>query len=341
MTNDFIVFDTSGMRSGTDKLQDAYNVLITAMMAMRFKGNKEKKTIICVDEGRVFLQNSQIAAFLMRILMEGRSAGISLVIAVQQPADLQKANVAEEMKTNINVNVILGGMTPANVGLVTKFFSLDSSTQEKLLELGKGSGLVMVGTQIIPTKFKSTDLEHAIIKGEEYPTSPLGADSGLSYVSEGLEMLSIQQKICFDDWLTCDPELLRVKGFESQKGIDCLTGKNIRVWHKEMPGNMTDDHFVTVGRMAGALILRGHSVEINHFDDADIIIDGKIAIEYERPGSHTFDEICKKRDAALAGYRGSTSAAATRHHLMRYTVPSISNRLFISNWNCPYGVIWV
>ena len=155
------------MRSGTDKLQDAYNVLITAMMAMRFKGNKERSTVICVDEGRVFLQNPQIAAFLMRILMEGRSAGIGLVIAVQQPADLQKANVAEEMKTNINVNVILGGMTPANVGLVTKFFSLDSSTQEKLLELGKGSGLVMVGSQIIPTKFKSTDLEHAIIKGED------------------------------------------------------------------------------------------------------------------------------------------------------------------------------
>jgi type IV secretory pathway VirB4 component len=148
LTNDFIVFDTSGMRSGTDKLQDAYNVLITAMMAMRFKGNKERSTVICVDEGRVFLQNPQIAAFLMRILMEGRSAGIGLVIAVQQPADLQKANVAEEMKTNINVNVILGGMTPANVGLVTKFFSLDSSTQEKLLELGKGGSCGLRGEVI-------------------------------------------------------------------------------------------------------------------------------------------------------------------------------------------------
>src|SRR5450756_2154249 len=41
----------------------------------------------------------------------------------------------------------------------------------------------------------------------------------------------------------------------------------------------------------------------------------------------------------ILSLRGSTSAAATRHHLMRYTVPSISNRLFISNWNCPYGVI--
>ena len=108
------------MRSGMDKLQEAYNVLITAMMSMRFSKNKDKKTIISVDEGRVFLQDPKIASFLMRLLMEGRSAGIGLVIAVQQPSDLIKANVSDEMKTNINVNVILGGMTSANVDIVTK-----------------------------------------------------------------------------------------------------------------------------------------------------------------------------------------------------------------------------
>src|SRR5450756_1820173 len=43
-------------------------------------------------------------------------------------------------------------------------------------------------------------------------------------------------------------------------------------------------------------------VEISHYDDVDIIVDGKIGVEYERPGSHTFDEICQKRDAALAKY---------------------------------------
>jgi len=302
LTNDLICFDTSGMRSGTDKLQDAYNILICGMMGMRFKGNKDKKTIICVDEGRVFLQTPQIASFLMRILMEGRSAGISLVIAVQQPADLVKANVSEEMKTNINVNVILGGMSPANVGLVKQFFSLDASTQEKLLTLGKGSGLVMVGTQIIPTKFKSTDLEHAIIKGEDINVKTLSTSNVLLYITEGIETLVNQQNICFDDWLSCDPELLRNRGFESQNSIDCLTGKHIRVWLKEVPANMKDDHFVTVGRTAGALIQVGHSVEINHFDNADIIIDEKTAIEYERPGSHTFDELTMKRDAALSKY---------------------------------------
>lgn len=304
LSNDFICFDTSGMRSTTDKLQDAYNVLIVAMMGMRFKSDKKKKTMIVVDEGRVFLQNPQIASFLMRTLMEGRSAGISLVIAVQQPSDLAKANVAEEMKTNINVNIVLGGMSSSNVELVSKFFSFDASTQEKLLKLGKGSGLVMIGEQIIPTRFKSTDLEHSIIKGMSSNAETLATSSVLSYVSKEIENLSYQQKICFDDWLTCDPELLRLKGFESQKGIDCMTGKNIRVWvkEKEKPENMTDDHFVTVCRLSGIIIQTGHEVKISHYDDADIIIDGKIAVEYERPGSHTFDELCQKRDTALDKY---------------------------------------
>jgi hypothetical protein len=308
LSNDLICFDTSGMRSSTDKLQDAYNILLVAMMGMRFKGNKEKKTMIVVDEGRVFLQTPQIASFLMRTLMEGRSARIELVIAVQQPSDLAKANVAEEMKTNINVNVVLGGMNPNNVGLVSKFFNFDASTQEKLLKLGKGSGLVMIGGQIIATKFKSTDLEHRIIKGigsgSDSNAETLATNNVLSYVSKEIENLSHQQKICFDDWLTCDPGLLRAQGFDSQKGIDCMTGKNIRVWLKqgERPENMTDDHFLTVCRLSGVIIQTGHKIKISHFDDADIIIDEDIAVEYERPGSHTFDEICKKRDSALEKY---------------------------------------
>lgn len=302
LSNDLICFDTSGMRSSTDKLQDAYNILLVAMMGMRFKGNKDKKTMIVVDEGRVFLQTPQIASFLMRILMEGRSARIELVIAVQQPSDLAKANVAEEMRTNISINVVLGGMSPTNVDIVSKFFLFDASTQENLLKLGKGSGLIMIGKQIIPTKFKSTDLEHNIIKGIDQNAKTLATSSVLSYVSKEIETLSNQQKICFDDWISCDPELLRLKGFESQKGVDCMTGKNIRVWHKEMPENMTEDHFVTVCRLSGAIIQTGHEVQISHFDDADIIVDGNIAIEYERPGSHTFDELCKKRDVALEKY---------------------------------------
>lgn len=303
LTNAFICFDTSGMRSSTDKMQDSFNVLIVAMMGLRFRGNTQKETMIVVDESRVFLQTPQIASFLMRILMEGRSARIQLVMAVQQPSDLIKSNCAEEMKTNISVNVLLGGMNSVNVGLVSNFFSLDAGTRDKLLSLGKGQGLVMVGNQVIPTSFKSTELEHNIIKGISNAKT-LSPSNVLSFVSERLEHLSNEQKICFDDWLNSDPEILRSKGYESQRGIDCMTGKNIRVWIRaqEKPENMTEDHFITICRLAGELNRVGHEVKISHFDNVDILIDDKIAIEYERPGSHTYDEICYKRDAATLKY---------------------------------------
>jgi hypothetical protein len=304
LDNDLICFDTSGMRSSTDKLQDAYNILITALMSVRFRGDKKKETVIVVDEARVFLNTPKLASFMMRILMEGRSAGISLILAVQQPSDLTKADVADEMKTNINVNIVMGGMTPTNVGLVAKFFSLDSSAQDKLLSLGKGSGIVMVGSQVIPTMFKSTPLEHAIIKGENTNTKTQASSSVLSFVSPAIESLSYAQKICFDDWLQSDdPELLRAKGFTSQKGVDCMTGKNIRVWHKELPSNQTPDHAITVARLAGELVRTGHIVKINDYEDVDILVDGRIGVEYEYPKSHTGDEIQKKRDAALAKYK--------------------------------------
>ncbi len=303
LTNDFIVFDTSGMRSSTDKLQDAYNVLITAMMGMRFGGHGEKETIICVDEARVFLQNPQIASFLMRTLMEGRSARIGLILATQNPADLIKANVAEEIQGNMNVCVVMGGMNETNIGFVSSFFNLKEGIQKTYLGMGKGTGLVMYGNKIIPTSFKSTTLEHQIIKGEVSQPQTLATSSVLTYVLNALQILSLQQKICFDDWLNCDPELLRSKGFSSKKGVDCMTGKNIRIWLKDVPSNMSDDHFSTVCRLAGEFVKKGHTVKINHHDDADMILNDSIAIEYERPGSHSFAELIEKRDAALQKYQ--------------------------------------
>lgn len=51
------------------------------------------------------------------------------------------------------------------------------------------------------------------------------------------------------------------------------------------------------------MIKKGHTTKINHFDDADVIINDKIAVEYERPGSHSFAELIEKRDAALEKYQ--------------------------------------
>jgi len=66
---------------------------------------------------------------------------------------------------------------------------------------------------------------------------------------------------------------------------------------------MSDDHFSTCCRLAGELVQKGHNVKINHHDDADLILNDTIAIEYERPGSHSFTELIEKRDAALQKYQ--------------------------------------
>jgi hypothetical protein len=309
LTNDLMVFDTSGMRSAIDKLQDSFNIIITGILGLRFKGEKKKTTIV-IDEARVFLQTPQLSSFLMRILMEGRSARLELVLAVQQPSDLIKANSDAEIKTNCPVAIILGGMSSINVNIAASFFSLSESNKTNLLKLGKGHGLVLVGNQAIPTKFKSTELEHSIIKGtvfDENTTTVLLSKT--AFLNEQLEHFIREQKVIFEDWVSkeSDCELLRNEGYISKKGLDAITGRNTTIWIQEasMPTNQTIDHVVCVTRIAGHIICRNknHIVKVNPFDDVDIVINDEIAIEYERAGSHSFEDLVKKRDDALQKYK--------------------------------------
>lgn len=302
LSNNLLVFDTSGMSDSTGKLQDAFNVLIVAMMAMRFHGSIIPTTIF-VDEARVFFQNKSISKFLMKLLLEGRSANIGLALFTQNPADLKKANIAEEVLGNVGVVVAFGGMSAINIGIVSDFLSMSEATKDQYSRLIKGQGLVMYGNRTIPTSFKSTPYEHGIITGLISSDQTLATVSTLQFILPGIEKLFNEQKICFLDWINCDPELLKTRGLTNKKGVDCMTGRNVQVWIKEVPTNQKPDHFSTICRLAGEAIKKGHTVKINHFDDADIIIDERIAVEYERPGSHSFQELVEKRDAALLKYQ--------------------------------------
>jgi hypothetical protein len=312
---DFIIVDISGV---PQSLQEAMNIFVTGIMSMRFRTDTKKETIIAVDEGAVYLRNPQLALFLLRTLTQGRSFNISLWLATQQPSDLQKADLDAEFKTNIQISIVLGNMRKDTLAHVKSFYSLNENNVNDLMACGVGEGLVIVGDEVIPTKFTATEHETAIIKGKN-PVKISGetpeAEPMFMFVDERLRSLFSDHNIYFSDWLDQkkrDPilEYLRTQGYKAYTPANPFGKGNIQTWLKNvdngMIGNESIDHYSTTIRISGLLIQRNIPIlSINHHDDADIVakIGNKtLAIEYEVPGSHNFEELVAKRQRAEENY---------------------------------------
>jgi hypothetical protein len=183
---------------------------------------------------------------------------------------------------------------------------------------GVGEGLVIVGDEVIPTKFTATEHETAIIKGKK-PVKISGeipeAEPMFMFVDERLRSLFSDHSIYFSDWI--DPmkkdtilEYLRTQGYKPFLSPNPFGKGNMQVWLKNVVdgliGNESINHYSTVIRTAGLLILKDIPIlSINHNDDADIVAkvgDKTIAIEYEVPGSHNFNELVEKRQRAEEKY---------------------------------------
>jgi hypothetical protein len=198
---DFIIVDISGVPLS---LQEAMNVFVTGIMSMRFRTDTRKETIIAVDEGAVYLRNPQLALFLLQTLTQGRSFNISLWLATQQPSDLQKADLDAEFKTNIQISIVLGNMRKDTIAHVKSFYSLNENNVNDLMTCGVGEGLVIVGDQVIPTKFTANNHEISIIKGKK-PVKISGetpeAEPLFMFVDERLRSLFSDHNIYFSDWI--------------------------------------------------------------------------------------------------------------------------------------------
>lgn len=151
ISSDFIVCDLSNV---PESIKDALNVFVTGLMGIRFRTDTKKGTVLMVDEGRVFLHNYELCSFLLQALTQGRSYDISLWLGTQQPSDLEKVNLAEEFRTNMPLSIVLGNMRSDVVDICKKFFKLDENATNDLLNAGVGEGLLLVGTEKIPVKFK-------------------------------------------------------------------------------------------------------------------------------------------------------------------------------------------
>ncbi len=307
LSADFIIIDISDVPAS---LQDAMNVFVTGIMAQRFKTDAKKETIIAVDEAAVFLRNPKLSLFLLRTLTQGRSYNISLWLATQQTVDLVKAGVDEEFKTNMQISIVLGNMRRDTIEHVKAFYKLDEHSTNDLMTCGVGEGLLIVGSEVIPTRFKPTDHEFAVIKGKHQGTidnENVAEESLLLLVHPGLKDLINEHQIYFPDWLQPghDISILSKEGYKQYKAQK-LDGRPSYVWLPQknvignMVGNESIDHYSMVLQLAGWAVMNNIPIlQINHNDGSDLVIDVKgkrIAIEYERPGSHSFKELVEKKE---------------------------------------------
>ena len=308
ISKDFIVFDTSNI---PEDIQDAMSAFLTGIMALRFKSDTTRETIIAIDEARVFFQNPKLAGFILKLITQGRSFRIALWLATQQLSDLKKSDLLEEIRTNIFIDVILGkNLKDDTVKFIKESFNLSNNDIINLLDADVGQGVVKVDGKSTPVTFKSTSLEHSIIKGRYNPD--ITSTDGVIHTNQAVTKISKDNSFYVDEWIQGDSnQIMMEQGFVAKKIQNPIGVGQIRVWIKSsklknnMVGNQSFDHYATVCIIAGYFAQLEFDVTINHYDDADIIVEKDntyLAIEYERPQSHSEHELVDKKKRAEKQY---------------------------------------
>ena len=298
LSKDMVVIDTSKVPTQIAKAMD---VFVIGILGLRFRTDTSKETIIAVDEAGNIMKDPVITAFILKMLTQSRSYGIALWVGTQQPTDLDVANVSEEFQTNMVINIILGkGLNKLSMPIIAQYFKLNLDQQLQLKSSPVGSGFLMINDKGIHVEFKPTDHELQIITAKNEIIEP---DVAMK-ISPELLKLAIEHNFFATEWIDGDAShILKNNGYLSRSVITPVGRGLTSVWIKseimsgEKIGTQSVDHFATVMIIAGHLINNGWTVEVNHMQTADILAeyeDVRIAIEYERPGSHSESELKEK-----------------------------------------------
>lgn len=303
LSKSFIVIDMSGI---PEILKNAMAVLVIGIIGMRFRTDTLQETIIAVDEAGSLMRTPSIITFLLVLLTKGRSYGIALWLATQQVTDLKKAGVSEEFITNMIINIVLGKkMDKFSIPIVRDYFKLNNDEQFMLTTSDVGEGLLLVGGRSMHVSFKSTEHEHNVIKGN---AKIITTDDAIK-INPLLLKLGIENGFIASNWVNGDASLyLKTNGFIPRSVINPVGRGLTSVWIKsdiingEIIGTQSVDHYSTVLMIAAYLLELDWKVEVHHMETADImaeIDDIKLSIEYERPGSHSKNELKKKSEAII------------------------------------------
>ena len=302
-SKDYIVIDLSGLKSD---LQDAMSVLITGIIAIRFRADAEKKTMLIIDEGVAFVRNPERMRFVADASMMGRSLKVAMCICFTHTADLTE-ELASMIQTNSMISVVLGrGMGLADAENTKRFFHIPDVYMADIIDQPVGDGLLMVGRQVIPMHFDVTDQEMSVLKGGTYIDEKHPTDDAFNILGM-VSNMAIENGFVLNEWIeNPNPVMMKEIGYVPHLVNRTLGNGKIKAWvqsdiidENDMVGNQTLDHYSSVIQIAGYLMLSGFDdVVVSHYDNADVtcrVGDDLFAFEYERPGSHTKQELQAKK----------------------------------------------
>lgn len=304
----FMVIDLSSVPESFKKAQ---NVLVAGILSMRFGTGEKQTTIIAVDEAGSLMRDPKTTAFLLTINTKGRSSDIGLWLGTQQPQDIIKAGIWEQMGNNMFVVCLFGRKsTKKGISALAQHFSLDEDAQQKLLSCDIGECLIMVEEKVYHTEIKLSPFEENILLNSG---SPKQTTDVVSTIHPEVYKLSMDHGVFFKDFVEGDStDFLEGRGFEQKRNQDAIGRGKMYFYinsalldENDKIGVQSLDHYVTVLRIACFLANNNVKVQPNHHQDVDLVVQLKsrtIAFEYERPGSHSGKEILDKNINGLKKY---------------------------------------
>jgi len=159
----FMIIDLSGV---AEVIKEPMNVMLTGMLANQVTANSEKGLTIAIDEGGAFLREKRPAKMILTGLTQWRSQNTQMVFCTQQFSDMKKADLAEEFLTNCHTKVVMGGeIDDSAVPYIQKTLHLNDDAVHDLVTSKKGEGIIKISNVHAAIAFRSTKVEHGIIKG--------------------------------------------------------------------------------------------------------------------------------------------------------------------------------
>jgi hypothetical protein len=125
-----------------------------------------------------------------------------------------------------------------------------------------------------------------------------------------LEKFAESQGVIFSDWIQGDTSILRSTRTAIFQQRTAGSGKSYAYIKNELIKdnlilNQSPDHYLAVAYLAGYLIMRNIPVQVNHFNDADLIAelpDGPAAFEYQTAGNNDPNRMMNKRETGENRY---------------------------------------